>query len=88
MLFSKRSILLGLVYALTSVEAVKYGNNHVPVRPDDEIVEAAFPEPNVTLLAPAFTSPDTVQADFTNGSSGPTDDYELGELRRKSTGEY
>ena len=73
--------LLGL--GLTSfVEAVKYGNNHVPVRKDSELVAANFQDPNVTLLAPAFQKPDSVPATFANGSTGPTDQFELGQYEQ------
>jgi hypothetical protein len=69
-----------LLAGLTSVEAVKYGNNHVPVRRDTAVIASAFPDPNVTLLAPAFQKPESIPERFANGSSGPTDQYELGEL--------
>jgi hypothetical protein len=72
------SIFVGLACVLTSIEAVQYGNNHAPVRKDSDIVEANFADPNVTLLSPAFMNPESVPADFSNGSSGPTDDYEMG----------
>ena len=74
-----KSVLLGLAVVLTSVEAQRYGDNHVPVRRDNATIEAAFPDPNTKLIAPAFTKPESVPGDFANGSSGPTDDYELGE---------
>lgn len=74
-----KSLLACLLVALTSVKAQKYGNNHVPVRRDNATVEAAFPDPNVTLIAPAFTNPESVLPNFSNGSSGPTPDLELGE---------
>jgi hypothetical protein len=73
-----KSLLLCLALSLTSVKAQKYGNNHVPIRRDDETVEAAFPEPNVTLIAPAWTKPESIPERFANGSSGPTPDWELG----------
>jgi hypothetical protein len=73
-----KSLLLCLAVALTSVKAQKYGNNHVPVRRDNATVEAAFPEPNVTLIAPAFTNTESIPERFANGSSGPTPDWEMG----------
>lgn len=72
------SLVACLLLALTSVKAQKYGNNHVPIRRDNATVEAAFPEPNVTLISPAFTNPDSVLPNFANGSSGPTPDLEMG----------
>ena len=62
---------------LTLVEAAKYGNDHVPVRRDSDMVAANFQDPNVTLLAPAFLSPDTIPTTFANGSDGPTSDEEM-----------
>lgn len=71
-------LLLGLGLT-SSAQAVKYGNNHVPVRRDSPVIEAAFPDPNVTLLAPAFLQPESVQERFSNGSQGPTGHWEMGE---------
>ena len=71
MLFQRA--LLRLI-ALTSVEAVKYGNNHVPTRPDNELVVVNFPDPDITLLSPALMSPESVPSGFDNGTEGPTDD--------------
>ena len=66
--------------------AQQYGRNHVPVRRDDAVVEAAFPDPNVTLLAPAFTRPESIPAGFVNGTFGPTPDMELGRSIYNQTG--
>lgn len=59
---------------LATAHATQYGSNHVRVRPDPPQVEASFPIPNVTLISPAFTWPDSVPADFANGTGGPTSD--------------
>ncbi|KAM3424494.1 hypothetical protein BST61_g6498 [Cercospora zeina] len=55
-----------------------YGDNYLQVTKDSDIVASAFPEvEGIELIAPAFTNPDTLPAGWTNGSSGPTDLYEL-----------
>jgi hypothetical protein len=76
----KSALILASALSLTRVQAQKYGNNHVPTRRDSAVVEAAFPEPNVTLLSPPFQNPSSIPDNFANGSSGPTDDYEMGQL--------
>lgn len=58
---------LGLT-ALSFVEAATYGNNHVPIRKDPNVLAAQFPSPNSTLLSPAFLSPETVLAAISNGT--------------------
>ena len=63
---------------LTPVEAVKDDQTHVPTRPDLELVAANFPDPNVTLLSPAFISPDGVPQGFNDGTEGPTDATNMG----------
>jgi hypothetical protein len=74
-------MMLAYLFAcLTLVEAVKYGNNHVPVRRDSALVEANFPAPNVTLSSPAFLFPERVPPAFGNGSDGPTDDADMSEF--------
>lgn len=85
-MLQNKSLVACLLVALTGVKAQKYGDNHVPVRRDNATVEAAFPDPNVTLIAPAFTKPNSVAANFANGSSGPTPDMEMGKysLKRRS----
>lgn len=74
-----RSLLVTLLVGADLCLAQQYGKNHVPVRRDSPAVEAAFPNPNVTLISPAFASPDTVPAAFSNGTFGPTPDMEMGE---------
>jgi hypothetical protein len=75
----KPFLILISALSLTVVQAQKYGDNHVPVRKDSAVVEAAFPEPNVTLLSPPFQSPSSIPDNFANGSSGPTPDYGMGQ---------
>lgn len=51
----------------------KYGENHVRVNFDSDIVEqGAFPAPNVTLLSPAFLSNASFAPGWFNGSDGAT----------------
>ena len=60
--------------ALTPCQAAKDDVTHAPVKPDNESAAANFPEPDVTLLSPAFIWPETVPFEFNNGTAGPTDD--------------
>lgn len=62
---------------LATAQATQYGNNHVTVRRDPPQVEASFPQPDVTLLSPAFTWNDSIPAAFANGTVGPTSDATL-----------
>lgn len=56
-----------------------YGDNYLEAVKDSDTVASAFPDvEGVNLLAPAFTNPQSVPAGFANGTSGPTDLYELG----------
>jgi hypothetical protein len=57
---------------------LQYGENQVVVSKDSDVVAAAFPDVNITLLSPAFMNPETVPATFANGTDGPTDDTDLG----------
>ncbi|KAK1711913.1 carboxypeptidase [Colletotrichum acutatum] len=69
-----RLSLLGLSL-LSSVQAAKYGYNHVTVRKDTDIVAANFKDiEGVDLLSPAFLTPETIPAGFSDGTQGPTDD--------------
>lgn len=83
MLFKLHAI--GLV-GLTCVEAVRYGTNHVPVRRDNELVAANFENvQGYELQSPAFLNPDSVPADFANGTAGPTSDAEVGKRLSDTT---
>ncbi|KAL0931231.1 Carboxypeptidase 2-like protein 3 [Colletotrichum truncatum] len=74
MVTSSRVGLLGLSL-LASAEAAKYGYNHVSVRPDSDIVAAAFPDvEGVDLFSPAFLNPEGIPAGFSDGTKGPTDE--------------
>lgn len=54
-----------------------YAENTRPFTPDSQAVSANFPEPNITLYSPAFSSPDTVPDEFSNGTSAPTPEEAL-----------
>ncbi|GIZ41622.1 hypothetical protein CKM354_000492100 [Cercospora kikuchii] len=65
-------------YLLHAQAQSTYGNNSLRVTKDSEIVASAFPEvEGVDLIAPAFTNPESLPAGWDNGTSGPTDLYEL-----------
>ncbi|KAJ4262874.1 hypothetical protein NW762_006487 [Fusarium torreyae] len=64
--------LLELTLLLNAVNAKTYGENHVQVRKDSELVAANFPDVDIDLLSPAFANPDTVPSGFANGTEGPT----------------
>lgn len=60
--------LTGSAFAQT-----KYGENHVRVNLDSDMVEqGAFPAPNVTLLSPAFLPNATFVPGWFDGSDGAT----------------
>lgn len=81
MSFSSRASFWALYACVPCVLAqATYGNNLLEAAKDSDIVAAAFPDvEGVDLIAPAFTSPETVPSGFENGTSGPTDLFELGE---------
>lgn len=68
---------VGVAALVGLAQATQYGNNHVTTRKDPPQVEASFPDPEVTLLSPAFQSNATLPSGFTNGTSGPTSDAAL-----------
>ena len=75
------SLRLAFISLLTviHVQASQYGHNYLAVDKDSDIVAKAFQDiEDVSLIAPAFNS-DTVPAEFSNGTSGPTSDQVLGE---------
>lgn len=61
---------------------LQYGENWAPTTKDSDLVSANFPDINITLRSPAFLNPGKVPARFSNGTEGPTDDIELGEISR------
>jgi hypothetical protein len=57
----------------------KYGENHVRVSFDSDIVvKGAFPEPNATLLSPAFLPDARFDPGWEEGTEGATDEKTLG----------
>lgn len=76
-MLTKTVCLVGLS-AVSAVNAVQYGYNHVPVRPDSELVAANFEDVDIELLSPAFLTPDDRQAGFGNGTQGPTSHEDMG----------
>ncbi|KAF3009572.1 hypothetical protein E8E13_005894 [Curvularia kusanoi] len=67
-----------LFTAATLVQGSKYGENHVAVGSDSQIVEQrAFPAPNVTLYSPAFAPNASFAPGWTKGSEGATSQADL-----------
>jgi murein tripeptide amidase MpaA len=56
---------------------IVYAGNTRPFTPDSPAVSTNFPEPNITLYSPAFSSPDTVPDEFSNGTAAPTSEETL-----------
>ncbi|TLD06869.1 hypothetical protein PspLS_09962 [Pyricularia sp. CBS 133598] len=58
--------------------ALRYADNQVPVVKDSEVVARLFPDlEDVEVLSPAFQKTATVPKAFSNGTSGPTPQFEL-----------
>jgi hypothetical protein len=68
-MLTKTACLLGLS-AISAVNAVQYGYNHVPVRPDPAVIAANFKDVDIELPSPAFLG--DRQPGFKNGTQGPT----------------
>lgn len=70
----------GSVYAQSGGRPSRttYGNNNLPVDFDNEAISLNYQDVDIQLLSPAFTNPESVPAGFSNGTSGPTPDHELG----------
>jgi hypothetical protein len=74
-----RTTSLALFAASTFAQS-QYGENHVNVNFDSQLVEqTAFPAPNVTLLSPAFLPAANASFDpgWTTGSEGTTSQDKL-----------
>lgn len=70
-----------LMIAATAFAQTKYGENHVTVNFDAQIVEqTAFPTPNVTLYSPAFLPNASFTPGWSKGTKGATSLKELGWL--------
>lgn len=74
---SSSSFVVGLA---SVAQAVQYGYNHVSVRPDSDTVAGAFPDVDIDLLSPAFLTPEIRQEGFSDGTQGPTSQYDMGKL--------
>ncbi|KAF2845024.1 Zn-dependent exopeptidase, partial [Plenodomus tracheiphilus IPT5] len=74
----KQRTLRVAIFATTALAQSKYGENHVKVNFDSQVVEQmAFPEPNVTLFSPAFRSNATFAPGWVNGTEGATSPFQL-----------
>lgn len=73
--------LTGVVHAQSAGSAARttYGNNALAIDFDNEAVSRNYQDVDITLLSPAFVNPKSVPAAFSDGTSGPTPDAELGE---------
>jgi hypothetical protein len=68
------------LFAASTLAQSQYGENHVKVNLDSQIVEqTAFPAPNVTLLSPAFQPAANASFDpgWSTGTEGATGEDEL-----------
>jgi hypothetical protein len=67
------------LFAASALAQTQYGENHVNVNFDSQLVEQkAFPAPNVTLYSPAFVQNASFAPGWTEGTEGATSQYELG----------
>lgn len=67
------TLLASIFAASTLAQGTKYGNNHVQVNFDSQTVEqTAFPEPNATLISPAFLANASFSPGWANGTAGAT----------------
>lgn len=64
-----------------SASRITYGNNDLAIDLDDEAISRNFEDLDIELLSPAFTNPESVPAGFSDGTSGPTPDHELGKSK-------
>jgi hypothetical protein len=61
-----------------SASRTTYGNNELAVDFDNELISRNYQDVDIQLLSPAFTNPGSVPPGFSNGTSGPTPDHEMG----------
>jgi hypothetical protein len=73
--------LTGVVHAQSAGSAARttYGNNALAIDLDNQAVSLNYQDVDIPLLSPAFINPESVPAGFSDGTSGPTPDHELGE---------
>jgi hypothetical protein len=68
-----------------SASRTTYGNNDLAVDFDNELVSRNYRDVDIQLLSPAFTNPKSIPPGFSNGTSGPTPDHEMGETTSHKT---
>ena len=74
----KTSSLVPL-FTASAVAQSQYGENHVNVNQDSQLIEQkAFPAPNVTLYSPAFLPNASFDPGWAKGTEGATSQYNLG----------
>lgn len=61
-----------------SASRTTYGNNELVVDFDNDLISRNYQDVDIQLLSPAFTNPGSVPPGFSNGTSGPTPDHEMG----------
>lgn len=67
------------LFVTTVCAQTKYGENHVKVNLDSQLVEqTAFPTPNETLYSPAFLANATSAPGWVEGTEGATSQDQLG----------
>lgn len=67
------------LFAASALAQSQYGENHVNVNLDSQLVEqTAFPAPDVTLLSPAFLPNASFDPGWSEGTEGATSQYKLG----------
>jgi hypothetical protein len=75
------------LFATSALAQSQYGENHVNVNFDSQLVEqTAFPAPNVTLYSPAFLPNASFASGWTEGTEGATSQYQLG--KKLTTKDY
>lgn len=73
-----RILTVGLLQAGLTV-ALRYADNQVKVVKDSDAASAHFKDlDGIELYSPAFVTPDSVPAQFENGTSGPTNGATMG----------
>lgn len=71
---------IAALFTGTAFAQTQYGENHVTVNFDSQLVEQkAFPAPNVTLYSPAFLPNAEFDPGWTKGTEGATAQDDLGE---------
>jgi hypothetical protein len=70
----------GVVQAQSAGSASRttYGDNNLAVDFDNELISRNYQDVDIQLLSPAFINPESVPPGFSDGTSGPTPDHEMG----------